>query len=217
VTLRSTFIGAAVLATCAAGASAQLVVGSFQFHPNHASATAATSYTMSAHTGLGAALDSLSSPWSSGGFSGTVNSWVYDNSGGRTFVYRFDVDGGSTHSLGRATLDGAWNLFLISSAGADSTGSGPVNGNPAWLQHGVGGIGIQFTDILLPGATGINAGADSALVWFHTNATAWQIGNAAAIGSGAAANSFALVPIPAPSVAVAGLLGLGLLASRRRR
>lgn len=220
MTTHSACFGLAALALFAGSAAAQLSVGGTHFHPSHASATAGQSYALSSHTGVGAPLDTLSSGWSNsaGTFVGTVNSWVYGNGGGSTFVYQFVIDPAGTGTLGRATFNGDWALFTIASAGSDSSGTGPVNGNPAWLQHALGGIGIQWTDQQLTGAVGLAPGTHSALVWFHTDASLWQTGQAAVLATGTQAGASVLVPlIPTPSTGVAALLGIGLLASRRRR
>lgn len=200
-----------------------LGVGEQRFHPDHDAATPANSYTLGAHTGVGAAIASMTSAWSDGpDFFGTLDSWVYNNAGGGlTFVYQFTVDQNSSvlHPVSRATFDGGWDLFQISDAGADSSGTGTLSGNPAWLDHYVGSLGIQFTDSVgLDDATGLANGTNSSLIWFETNANLYQIGNVGLINFGHSAGASAfIVAIPLPGVGLMGLAGLGMVAGIRRR
>jgi hypothetical protein len=220
--IRSELVFAATIAAAATVAAANpMPVGSARFHPSHTAATPATEYSLSGH-GANSLVDSMSSAWSERGFSGVVESWVYNNNaGGLTFVYQFTVDPGS-HRLARGTLDGAWNMFAITDAGSDSSGNGTMSGDPSWVEHidglglSNGGVGIQFKDPSQSAFTGIAPGLQSALVWFETDAPRYTIGNVGVLNEGVHAGARALVPIPLPGTAAMALFGLAAIGLRRR-
>jgi hypothetical protein len=206
---------AALTSSAAAFGPGQTVV-----HPSHMFAGALTTYSIGAHPGVGAPLATLNSSWSNtaGSFLGTIDSWVYSNAtGGLTFVYQINMDVAGERLLGRATMDGDWALFTIHGVGSDGSGSGAVNGSPAWFDHDPSGVGMQFKDQLVPGALGLAPATNSALLWLDTSASLWQTGTAAFLDSGTIASGDVLVPlIPAPGAGMTALLGLAMMSRRRR-
>lgn len=162
-------------------------------------------------------------------FTGVVDSYVYyvngvDSSGGLGFVYKISLDGSSNSGLVRGSLaPTGWAPTTIFDTGSNESGASTTVGAgwadgdpyfierdfftsaPAW-QFRVGGMGTQ-----------LNAGNTSALVWFETDATAWQVSEIDLLDSGLSGEAAVLAPIPAPAAIGLAAFGLALLGHVRRR
>ena len=170
-----------------------------------------------------------------GDFGGSVTTNVWrDLDSTLTFEYMFTNTGLSgTRDLIRATIGDVtqpWKGYMISDAGSDASGSstdtgggiGWTDGKPNLILRDPTasgeGLTIQFR-AASDGTVLRNTTADfSALIWFDTDALDYQRTDVGLLDSGliASAESFAPLFIPEPaSMALFGLLGLGLI--RRRR
>lgn len=164
-------------------------------------------------------LATLVTPYSFGGLSGTVTSWVVSDPanplGGLSFYYQVNNTG--TESVGRFT---ASDFGIIPAAPVEvSTIAGPFSSSvtggvlPTFgtRSPGVGSVvGFEFLNVELP------PGQASAVMVINTAYQAFQITAGSVIDS-SSANVLILGPVPEPSTVIAGcllLLPLGASALR---
>jgi hypothetical protein len=176
--------------------------------------------------GLLASTSSSISHIGSGILAGTVESFVWDADAGDgiqlVFGYRITLSETTNRDLVRVTFDGPWSGWQILDAGADSSGSTShaLMGDPRTLFRGNTGNRSPAAEFFIdaPGAGDpLHAGQQSAIIWFHTNATQWGTGTAGLSNSGTVGIASILVPIPLPHAGAMGLAGLAMLATARRR
>jgi len=181
-------------------------------------------YGHSLPLGLSLATPQHTDTWTVGSFGGTIHSWAYWNDGGNhaaglTFVYQIVMNSNS-NILEHATITGDWNYFDISGAGVvDLTGRNPstINHVQGFPTNHDGTIGMHFDS-----GNNLQHGETSALMWFQTDATHFQVREANLI-DGRTGNSTALVaviPLPPGSgmadTGLACMAGAGLVQRRRR-
>lgn len=166
-------------------------------------------------------------------FTGTVNSGVYyvngsDNSGGLGFAYQINLAGNSANRLVRASLSSAlWQFASIIDAGSDQSGnSTAATGNTVWSDGDPYFIEREAT-LGLPAwnfrfgndGTRLDAGQSSAWVWFETDTMFISNGGTISLldgGTTGAARVLTVGAIPSPTAASLSLIGLAMLALRRR-
>lgn len=144
------------------------------------------------------------------------------------FTYRFIIEDGS---LTYATLDPAgWSQTTILALGAlgdgastpAPVGSIPPPGWTTWADGDPYTIAISsrgapklyWTGYL--GGTIIQGGQQSSLIWFETDATAWNASVATVLANGGGAAAHILAPAHAPEPATAVLLLAGTTLLRRK-
>ncbi len=182
----------------------------------------------------------LVSPYAGTGFGGEATTTVWRNpvDNTLTFQYHFTNVGLSlTRDLIRATIGDVsqpWAGYAITDAGSDGSGSSTdgggaginwTDGDPAFLLRDPVGSGEGLTIQWRDNSNGTvlrNTSSDfSALIWFATDATDYQLTDIGLLDSGLIGSAQGYAPlatyvIPEPtSLALFGLLGLGLI--RRRR
>jgi len=166
----------------------------------------------------GAPVATLTSGFSSGSFSGSLTSDVYDEGlGGLTFVYTLTNDGVSgPNSIGRLSISEFFG-FDIDEAGYDvavgTVAPASIDRNPAGDVVGFNFVPvgtIPDTDFLAPGDT-------SASLILRTSATAHQTGGFASLIDGGVATTSAIVPVPEPSTVLLSLIGVAGAAIFARR
>jgi hypothetical protein len=165
---------------------------------------------------VGATVASLTSPFATPLFSGSLTSLVIAGDatnpyGGLTFVYILHNDIAGPNSLNRVTLNGFAGWLTDGSTDA-GPGVAPISVDRDLTSNVVG---FSFLS-LLPGYTRITPGATSRALVVQTDAPFWT-GNIGNVIDGAVTTAPILVPaIPTPGAAA--LLGLGgLMIARRRR
>ena len=181
----------------------------------------------------------LVSPYS-GAFTGTVTSRVYRDPGDLTLAFEYyytNTTPGPVLDIIRSTIGDTsypWLGYLITDAGSDESGTSTVgggggvnwtDGDPTFLLRdpAVSGAGLTIQWRALSDGTVLRNTTldDSALVWFDTNAFAYQTTNVGILDSGGTSNAEGYAPrsvstlIPEPTTL--SLLGLALLAMARRR
>jgi hypothetical protein len=152
-------------------------------------------------------VQSFSASNSTNNIAGTVESWVFDNVGvGYVFAYRVNVTTANTRVI-RSSVSGLWNLVDIGNVGYQTGGVVPVS-----MDHpSPNSVGANFTF-----ASGLGAGASSAIFWFQTDVFTYTRATVQII-DGIVAETTGFAPIPLPSAGLMGLAGLGLVGIRRRR
>jgi hypothetical protein len=166
----------------------------------------------------GAALASSTSAFSSGSFSGSLKSEVFDEGlGGRTFVYTLTNDGVSgPNSIGRLSISEFFG-FDIDEAGY-SVAAGTVA--PASIDRNPAGdvVGFNFVPVATIPDTGFLAPTKtSAYLVLRTNATDYKTGGFASLIDGGVATTDAIVPVPEPSTVLLSLIGVAGAAIFARR
>ena len=157
------------------------------------------------------------SPYVTPTFSGSLFSAAYSNvagnpfPGGWTFVYQITNAAGSQNSIERLTVNGFAGFLTDVTWSSTLPGLAPVAVDRS---IGAGDVVGYFFGGFAPGYSTITPGSNSAFLLIHTNATAAQL-NIASVIDGYTANVPAWAPVPTPGSGA--LLGIGLLASARRR
>lgn len=170
---------------------------------------------------------------------GTATSNVYflnnvDGTGGLGFSYRFAVTSTvpPAGALVRTSFNPDWTGVSFLDVGSDASGtSTPATGSPSWTDGDpysirrdiTGGVAVSFrvddpnTSTTL--GTGINAGQQTALFWWETDATDFRISSVALIDSGVNGDVavYAVNAVPLPGAALLGLVGLGGVGWVRKR
>lgn len=159
-------------------------------------------------------LATMTLPFATAFYTGTLTSTVLAGDvtnplGGLTFVYVVHNNAGSQNSLARLTVNGyaGW--------GTDASFSTLFPGTvPLFIDRQANGdsLGFSFSNAL--GHSLILPGTDSAVLIIQTNAPAFRV-NIANVIDGAVTQVDTFSPIPTPGAAA--LMGLGMLATARRR
>lgn len=163
-------------------------------------------------------------------FSGVVDSYVYylngvDSSGGLGFVYKITLAAGSNSGLVRGSVaPPGWMGTTIFNTGSNESGAstsvgagGWSDGDPYFIERDLSTSAPAWQFRLGGRGTQLNAGNMSALVWFETDATAWQHSEIDLLDSGLSGEAAILAPVPAPAAIGLGTFGLALLGHWRRR
>lgn len=174
-----------------------------------------------------------------GAFSGSVTTKVIalngvDASGGLGFTYQFNLSGDIPELHKASWSPNGWSGITISDAGSNGTGSstaapdGPnwTNGDPFEIDRDSGALpfpSVIWEHAVVGGGlagTSLVGNNFSAVIFFKTNATAWQNGVVGLLDGGAVGTAAIFNPgvaIPSPSAVVLGIIGMAPLAFRRRR
>ncbi len=166
---------------------------------------------------VGAPVATLTSGFSSGSFSGSLTSDVYDEDGELTFVYTLTNDGVSgPNSIGRLSISEFFG-FDIGEAGytvaAGTVAPASIDRNPAGDV-----VGFNFVPVVTIPDTGFLAPSKtSAYLVLRTNATDHKTGGFASLIDGGVATTDAIVPVPEPSTVVLSLIGVAGAAIFARR
>jgi len=165
----------------------------------------------------GGPLASISIPFASASFTGTLTSTVIAGDvsnplGGLTFTYQYSITGGPDSS-GGISLGGFLGILTDVGYQVPITPLGAVP--PAFENRSVSGDNIDFF------FSGIPVGSSSALLVVQTSAQSFGINTSTVLDSTGSPNVAELAPIglpgvPEPASAVFVLLGLGVMASVRR-
>jgi hypothetical protein len=164
----------------------------------------------------GTVLASLSSPFVTATFNGTLTTQVIQGDtsntlNGLTFTYQLVNNASSANSIERVTgIDYTGAVTDVSYLG----GSGTTPPTTISRSSGSGSV-VGFNFAPSPGSGDLLPGTNSTLLVVQTNAQQFQTSTASVIdGSTATVASFGPIPIPEP--ATLGLLALGALAFGRR-
>ena len=162
-------------------------------------------------------------------FTGTITTTVYRNpdTGFLTFDYQITASDRNTRNMVRAVFGGDWSGVQIFRAGADGSGSsGTGDSGAEWSDGDPYIIGRGALDVLAqPSAdfrlgslgTVLGPGDSSSHIWFETNSTRYIVADADILDTFVRAEGKILAPIPEPTAAILGLLGLAMVGSLRRR
>lgn len=165
----------------------------------------------------GTVIGSLVSPFAVPGvFSGTVSTAVYagdptNGLGGLTFLYRIINDPGSSHSIGRTTLNG-FGLFQT-----DVSWMPGSMRAPALIDRPLPGDRLGFSFFNFGGPpTGLILPGEVSYVVVRTDAPSFTF-NTGAVIDGDVATVDILSPVPEPATMAVVGLGFAALARRRRK
>jgi hypothetical protein len=161
----------------------------------------------------------LASPFANANFNGTLYSQVFTGTtgntlGGLSFAYLLVNNATSANALERLTINGYAGFQTDVTFDASIT-PGSLAPVAADRSFGAGDVVGNFFGADAPGYSPLNPGTQSAVVIIHTDAPSWTTTIASVIDG-----LTAQVPTYAPAVptpGAAGLLGLGFVASARRR
>jgi hypothetical protein len=224
--------GLALVAACAAAASASVLMpGDIQFKA-HPSVPGGTPYSTELPPfGGGANLVDEMIANMTGEFEGTVRSQVFRDpaTGFLAFHYTIALTDMNSVPIVRATMDG-WEGINITDAGADATGSsGTFDPNPEWTDGDPlsisrdptsEGIAIQWRTAMPTGLIGtvVGAGDVTSVAFFVTDTTLYTTGEIDLIDTAVTAEANVFVPqIPEPASLALLLLGAPALLKRRVR
>ena len=181
----------------------------------------------------------LVSPYA-GAFTGAVTTTVYRDPGDLTLAFQYHFTNttvGAVQDIIRATIGDPtfpWLGYVISDAGSDTTapfgnstaGGGTIfwtDGDPNFLLRDptISGEGLTIQWRSASDGTVLrNSLDDSALIWFDTNALAYQTTNVGILDSGLVSTAEGYAPLTTgaiPEPATIALVGFGLAALARRR
>lgn len=163
----------------------------------------------------GVVVDSVSSPFVTPTFSGTVVTTVISGDlsnpyGGLTFIYRVANDLGSIHPISRTTMNGYAGWLTDASYESPATGVAPALINRPTADF----VGFTYFDAPL-GSGLVTPGTNSAVMVIQTNAPAYRV-NYVSVIDGYVATVPSFSPIPEPATLTMLALA-GILAARRRK
>jgi hypothetical protein len=165
----------------------------------------------------GLLLHTISSPFATPSFTGTLISSVYTNDTSNPFgspdlTFTYELIMGSGPDSASAVSIGSFAGFQTDvSYQVPSIGLAPgtISRNP---------LGSQAVKFDFSGVGFLTPGQNSALLVVQTDSTAWGFGNATVLDNNGSPNIAALTPVSVPEPASVGLvvLGLGVLAGYQR-
>lgn len=163
----------------------------------------------------GTVVDSVSSPFVTPTFSGTIVTTVISGDlsnpfGGLTFIYRVFNDIGSLHPVSRATMNGYTGWLTDASYQTPAVGVAPALINRPTADF----VGFTYFDAPL-GSGLIGPGSSSAVMVIRTDAPAYRA-NFVSVIDGFVATVPSLSPIPEPATLTL-LAFAGIFAARRRK